>query len=116
MPGAACPGHALFTEITAPMTRVVDPQSSSVLWHGEIKMPSGELAELARSHCVAAEFLRFARVPWTATRGDTQVLGDLRYDRERELGFAEIELPTPVETCPKPAPWLPPRADLLARP
>jgi hypothetical protein len=40
------------------------------------------------------------------------VFGDLRYDRERELGFAEIE--TQSGGCPEFVPgWTPPRADLL---
>jgi hypothetical protein len=41
------------------------------------------------------------------------IIGDLRYDRESELGFAELELNDAQVSCPRPAPWLPPRSDLL---
>jgi hypothetical protein len=41
------------------------------------------------------------------------VLGDLRYDREEELGFAEIAI-TDHPTCPSFVPkWVEPRHDLL---
>lgn len=43
------------------------------------------------------------------------VLGDLRYDRERKLGFAEIEL-SAAPRCPALVPaWRPPRADVLSQ-
>ena len=40
------------------------------------------------------------------------LLGDLRYDREPGLAFAEVELPD-GKPCPRAPPWIPPRADLL---
>jgi inner membrane protein len=58
--------------------------------------------------------MRFIRVPWLAAVGKDAVLGDLRYDREKELGFAEVALRDPPGPCPQPVPdWQPPRADLL---
>jgi hypothetical protein len=58
--------------------------------------------------------MRFIRVPWMASIGNATVLGDLRYDREQALGFAEIELYDPPVACPRwVPPWRPPRADLL---
>jgi len=52
-------------------------------------------------------------VPWTLKREDDWIIGDLRYDREPELGFAELELKRISSVCPPSAPWLPPRSDLL---
>jgi hypothetical protein len=40
------------------------------------------------------------------------VVGDLRFDREPSLGFAEIEA-LGHTSCRTSAPWLPPRADIL---
>jgi inner membrane protein len=58
--------------------------------------------------------MRFIRVPWLAMLGQATVLGDLRYDREAALGFAEVELHSPPTHCPGwVPPWVPPRADLL---
>ena len=112
--GAQCPGRALFNDITAPMTKVSELDTASVLWHGEMIMPRDQMAALAQAHCIAAEFMRFARVPWSLRREASWIIGDLRYDRESELGFAELDLKDDANvSCPRPAPWLPPRSDLL---
>jgi inner membrane protein len=111
---AQCPGRALFNNITAPMTSISGLDSASVRWHGEITMPRDQIATLAREHCTVAEFMRFVRVPWSLRRDTSWIVGDLRYDREPGLGFAEIELKDGATvSCPRPAPWIPPRSDLL---
>jgi inner membrane protein len=52
-------------------------------------------------------------VPWLAEVDKEWVLGDLRYDREAELGFSEIEI-TAQPSCPSFVPqWVPPRLDLF---
>ena len=55
--------------------------------------------------------MTFARVPfWRA--GDPPLLGDLRYDMEPEVSWAEIELRDRcVDWFPA---WEPPRRDVLA--
>ncbi len=113
--GAECPGRALFNDITAPLSPIDDLPTRSAMWYGSVAMPRGQIAKIARADCVAAEFMKFARVPWSMRRDNHWIVGDLRYDRERELGFAELELPADAN-CPRPAPWLPPRADLLTQP
>ncbi|HKE93652.1 MAG TPA: hypothetical protein VKB34_05035, partial [Povalibacter sp.] len=61
-----------------------------------------------------AAFLRFSRVPWTLRREHAWIIGDLRFDREPELGFAELELVDGQERCPRHVPpWIEPRSDLL---
>lgn len=71
------------------------------------------------ARCDGAAFLRFARMPTiSAGEGGSLVLGDLRYDREPGLGFAELEVPADAprgSACPRAIPpWIPWRAaDLL---
>jgi hypothetical protein len=75
--------------------------------------------------------MQFSRAPF-ARIGPDALLGDLRFDHGRERGSFEISLasssPTmtipgapnarpsfapPSEECPRAAPWMAPRADLL---
>ncbi len=114
LPAEGCPGHDLFGDVTAAKTRVTTAPSREVTWHGEVIMRRGELPELVSSYCDAAAFMQFARVPWALQREGTWIVGDLRYDREPGLGFAEMELTNDAAACPaSPPPWLPPRGDLL---
>jgi inner membrane protein len=77
-------------------------------------MPGNEIAQLAATNCEAAAFMRFARVPWAMQRDDRWLVGDLRYDREPGLGFAELELPEGSARCPRHVPpWIPPRAEIM---
>jgi inner membrane protein len=114
LPAANCPGRDLFRHVTAPVTAIDAATAPFVYWHGEVSMPRAEFAQLAGSSCEAAAFLRFARVPWTSQREHRWIIGDLRYDREPELGFAELELQEGAVSCPSGVPpWIAPRADLL---
>lgn len=115
MPADRCPGRGLFRNLTAPLTPMADANTAFAFWHGEIVMPHRQLRTLAATNCQAAAFLRFARVPWTLERGGTWIIGDLRYDREPGLGFAEIELQPGGPPCPgRLPPWIAPRNDLLS--
>jgi inner membrane protein len=113
LPAGRCPGRELLENITAPMTRVTD-ESPVALWHGEVVMRRTVLSDLVAGYCDAAAFMHFARAPYATQRENTWIVGDLRYDREPGLGFAEIELANDAAKCPSPLPpWLPPRSDLL---
>jgi inner membrane protein len=93
------------------------PSAGRLLWRGELSAPARDLVQLARSSCQAHAFLRFARAPFWRTLSPRTVVGDLRYDRDEALDFAEIEL-DPALPCPRfVPPWLPPRRDIpgLAR-
>lgn len=120
LPAGRCPGRHLFQHITAPRVAVEDAESAQVWWRGEIRMPRNQIAHLAATDCEAAAFLRFARAPWAIVDEQRSVIGDLRYDREAELGFAEIELDEnealgQLARCPSGLPpWTPPRQDLIA--
>jgi inner membrane protein len=113
MAAAGCPTRSLDRPITAELHDVHAPTSRSVRWYGEVRSDLSRLRQLNGDDCHAATFFRFARAPFVAALNDREVIGDIRYDRERELGFTEIELPSRMR-CGRGAPWLPPRADALA--
>ena len=101
--------------VMRPATR---PSTAAVRWERTWDAPLGELAALARTNCQAAALLRFARAPfWFPVAGDSLHVGDLRYDREPGLGFAELRVPARPAACPTGVPpWRPPRADLIDAP
>jgi inner membrane protein len=89
--------------IDVPRTAPVRPtpgfgEEAGVRWAGEFRGTLDELRELAARSCTVSGFLRYARIPfWNGG-----VAGDLRYDREPGLGFAETEIAGPCLA------WLPP--------
>jgi inner membrane protein len=108
-----CLGRSLDIEITAPLVPVPSDSTEQVKWYGQISTPIARLVDVARNNCEAAAAFRFIRMPWLANVKEGLVLGDLRYDREPELGFAEFVI-TDTPNCPAFEPkWLEPRRDLL---
>ena len=96
---------------TAPLT-AIEATDGSVLWRSEFEGSLTELRTLARSHCDAAAFLRYARAPFWVPDQPT-IVGDLRFDRSRALDFAEMTLSQGGACPPHVPPWTPPRAELL---
>jgi inner membrane protein len=98
--------------------------SAAVQWLGETFLPRSLLGEVIAANCEAAAFMLFARAPFIAPNAARHpVLGDLRFDRGREGGSFEValsgkEAPRTAESrpCPRAAPWIAPRAELLAPP
>ena len=121
VPADRCPAGLATTKMTAPLRKVAGPDLPSIRWRGEVSTSLATLHELIATDCRAAGFMRFARAPWmnlTDVVGSTTpqpVIGDLRYDRETALGFAELLLGPDRGRCPRHVPpWLPPRGDLYA--
>lgn len=109
-----CLSRSLGLPVTAPLAPVARENSDELHWYGQIGTPLDQLISVAKTNCAAAAALRFIRAPWLATIEGEVVLGDLRYDRERALGFAEIAL-TDAPSCPPLVPsWSEPRRDLLS--
>src|SRR5690606_37117961 len=57
---------------------------AAVTFQDEFRASLVELRALAQGHCEVAAFLRYARVPFFVRRADGVLVGDLRYDRERD--------------------------------
>jgi inner membrane protein len=114
IPADACLSRSLNIPSSAPLERVQAADTAELHWYGEIATDRDRLRRRVATDCEAAAAMRFIRVPWLATVGPDTVLGDLRYDREKALGFAELALRDPPVACPRLVPaWRPPRADLL---
>jgi inner membrane protein len=113
-----CPSRGLDRPVSAPLRPVPLPDDIELQWHGELTMSRAALRKLAAQRCEAQALLQFARIPWFSESTDAVRLGDLRYDREPEPGFAEITLE--AGSSPRCAfwgvPWIEPRRDLLALP
>ncbi len=109
-----CPSRAAASDSTARLAATAAPDSDEIAWLGEVSLPRGELAGLSAQFCAVRALLRFARTPWVSADGAGWIVGDLRYDREPDLGFAEVRVAPGQDECPAVTPrWLPPRSDLL---
>jgi inner membrane protein len=110
----SCSTKLVSKDTTVPMTAVHTPDVPDTAWFGEFSMPVSRLANLTARNCEAAALMQFVRAPFVVERKSGWVIGDLRFDRERGLGLAEIEVAaTHTGECPPAAPWLPPRGALL---
>ena len=92
IPAGRCAQLRLSGTPTAPLVPVARPSTDEMAWIGELSIPATLPATLAQEYCAVDALLQFARVPWAAPQGEGWVVGDLRYDREPELGFAEVEV------------------------
>lgn len=114
IPADGCLSRSLNLPSSAPLERVQATDTAELHWYGEIVTDVDGLRSRVARDCEAAAAMRFIRVPWLAKVGADTVLGDLRYDREKALGFAEVALHDPPVACARLVPpWRPPRADLL---
>ncbi len=113
VPVSACPVRE--TRATAPLVPVGAPDDNAVRWDGEHRVDLERLRKLARDRCDVAAAMRFVRAPFLVDGDASFVLGDLRFDRDERLDFAELELPAEPGRCPRFVPsWDPPRGDILA--
>jgi inner membrane protein len=114
LPAHRCPGFGMEFGTTLALTPVAVPDNPALQWHGEATMALGDIRTLMQANCEAAALSRYARALWIRREADGWLVGDLRYDREPQLGFAELAIPAVVEQCPRHVPpWIPPRNDVL---
>lgn len=112
---ADCRDRDLHRQTTARWRAAVVPSPGSGLAWQDYTLSLPALRALVRQHCQAGALMQFVRAPFLAQEDADTVLGDLRFDREAGPGLAKLRFPRPgPETCPRPAPWLAPRAALLA--
>ncbi len=94
---------------SAPLRPADLPGDRAVAWGDRFEAPIGELAALADELCRVDAFLRFARAPFWIDDGTRVLVGDLRYDMEPGLGFAEVETlrasPPDTRGCEDLPPW-----------
>ena len=99
---------------TAKLLATDDSGREDLLWFGEFRASSEGLKTLSEKNCHVRAFLKYARVPYYQSASADIIMGDLRYDFERGLGFAEIQIPANPVGCPGWEPnWEPPRQDLF---
>ncbi len=112
-----CPGPDVGGETTVALTPITTGLFSELHWLDEVTMSRQEAANLLRDNCEALGFSRFARALWFRRAEEGWLVGDLRYDREPGLGFAEMQVAADPQECPRfIPPWTPPRADLVTMP
>jgi hypothetical protein len=108
-PVGRCPSRE--DPITAPLEPVPLSGDDAIRWEGEHRVALSRWRTLARDRCDVAALMRFLRAPFLAERGSGLVVGDLRFDRDERLDFAEVELKPSADPCPRFVPsWAPPRA------
>jgi inner membrane protein len=95
---------------TAPLSHTDLPFEDGVAFNLSFEGKLADLRALAAKSCEARALLQFARAPfWIG--GPPTIIGDMRYDHEPELQFAELE---PNDACSDgPVPWIPPLQSLL---
>lgn len=100
--------------LTLPMDRTTRVDTPAVDWQWTWQAARVDLAQLVRSNCRVAAWLRFVRVPfWVARGADSLRVGDLRYDRER-VSVAAFTFPVTPSSCPAGVPpWARPRQGVV---
>lgn len=115
LPATRCTAFEMDVMTTATLTPATAIDSAVLDWGGEMTMALSDVRMLVQSNCAAAAFTRFARAVWIMRQGSGWLMGDLRYDREPEAGFAELALSAESPDCPRNVPpWTPPRSDVLS--
>lgn len=115
VPHSSCP-KLRGAGSTAPLKKFDDPSGLKVSWGGEYRIPGKTFKTWANDNCLMGSYLQFARAPFLVEEKDSLILGDLRFDWEESLSFAEIRVPKKTDQCPRwGVPWAPPRTDWLSR-
>lgn len=108
---ASCPRAE--RETTAPLVRRIRETAEGVRELATLDVPLAQVRSTL-DRCDVDTFLRWSRAPYWMFEPERWLLGDLRYDREPGLGFAEIQIPLeppPPERCPRRVPtWGRPRS------
>lgn len=92
----------------SPLSPLHESSDSALKWVGEFKGNLFEFRALLKSSCAFRSFLQFARLPFWIDYHGLKVAGDLRFDREKKLGFSKIVLDDSIN-CPNfEVPWIMP--------
>ena len=82
----------LDTQRTAPLAKETLKSTEKTYWIGEFRSSIAELKRLIKKNECLKAYLSYARAPYWIDTGTSVVMGDLRYDFEPSLGFAEVNV------------------------
>jgi hypothetical protein len=110
--GQSC-ARSLTTAGAAPLQAMQLPEISGTRWSRQFGMDAAALARLAATSCDARRLASFLRAPFAVETRAGWILGDLRFDRGPDGGFAALLIdPRAPAQCGQPIPWEAPRRDL----
>lgn len=97
----------------APLQPMQLPAIEGTHWRAQFTIEAAELARLAATSCDTRRLASFLRAPFAVETSAGWVLGDLRFDRGPDSGFASLQVgPAAPAQCEHPSPWVAPRRDL----
>ena len=110
--GQPC-ARSLTTGGAAPLQPMQMPVLPGMHWRGQFAIDAAALARLAAASCDTRRLASFLRAPFAVETRAGWILGDLRYDRGPDGGFAAMLInPRAPARCGQPIPWEAPRRDL----
>ncbi len=110
--GQAC-ARSLTSGGAAPLQPLQLPVLRGMRWREQFTLDVATLARLAASTCDTHRLASFLRAPFALETSGGWILGDLRYDRGKDGGFAAMLVnPRAPMQCGQPIPWTAPRQDL----
>jgi hypothetical protein len=110
--GQSC-ARSLMAEGAAPLQPMQMPVIAGVRWRAQFIIDAATLVRLAASSCDTHRLASFLRAPFAVETRAGWILGDLRYDRGPDSGFAAMLVkPGAPAQCEQPIPWTAPRRDL----
>jgi inner membrane protein len=97
----------------APLQPMQVPVIAGTQWRAQFMMDAAAIARLATRTCDARRLASFLRAPFAVETTTGWILGDLRYDRGADSGFATMRVdPQAPAQCARAIPWTAPRRDL----
>jgi inner membrane protein len=101
------------TQGAAPLQPMQMPVVAGMSWRAQFTIDAATLARLAATGCDTRRLASFLRAPFAVETQRGWVLGDLRYDRGPDSGFAALLVdPEAPTNCDHSIPWISPRRDL----
>lgn len=105
LPAAECDPRPT-TAHTSDLTQSTFPTNRAIQWIHESRLSFQDWESMRSSSPTFRKFISFARFPYIKKLPAGEVIiGDLRYDRQTSLGFAEIKIAPEEMGVPMDGPW-----------
>jgi inner membrane protein len=105
--------RSVMAEGAAPLQPMQMPAIAGMRWRAQFTIDAAALARLAGTSCDTRRLASFLRAPFAVETSTGWILGDLRYDRGPDSGFAAMRVdPAAPGRCEQPIPWAAPRQDI----